>query len=80
MGAVYRATNPALGRDVALKVLPPELAADPARIERFQREARALASLNRMAAPRSSMRRRSASPAPRSIAIPTGWSITGLTA
>ena len=46
MGAVYRATDASLGRDVALEVLPPELAADAGRIERFGREARALAALN----------------------------------
>ncbi|HSC26922.1 MAG TPA: protein kinase [Vicinamibacterales bacterium] len=46
MGAVYRATDTKLGRDVALKVLPIEMASSPERIERFRREAKALAALD----------------------------------
>jgi TolB-like protein/cytochrome c-type biogenesis protein CcmH/NrfG len=46
MGEVWRATDTKLGRDVALKVLPAEMTSDPERIERFQREARALAALD----------------------------------
>ncbi len=46
MGEVYRAADTKLGRDIALKVLPPALAQDPERLERFQREARALAALD----------------------------------
>jgi serine/threonine protein kinase/Tol biopolymer transport system component len=46
MGEVYLAEDSKLGRQVALKVLPPDMAADPERLERFQREARALASLS----------------------------------
>jgi len=46
MGEVYRARDTRLERDVAIKVLPPEFAADPDRLHRFEREARATAALN----------------------------------
>jgi serine/threonine protein kinase len=46
MGEVYRARDTKLGRDVALKLLPPQFTADPDRIARFKREAQLLASLN----------------------------------
>jgi serine/threonine-protein kinase len=46
MGEVYRARDTHLGREVAIKVLPSELARDPERLARFEREARVLASLN----------------------------------
>ncbi|MDB5392124.1 MAG: prkC 34 [Planctomycetaceae bacterium] len=46
MGAVYQARQPKLDRDVALKILSPELALAPEFVERFFREARALAKLN----------------------------------
>src|SRR5205085_10298325 len=46
MGEVYRATDTKLGRDVALKILPPAFTRDPDRVARFRREAQVLASLN----------------------------------
>jgi len=46
MGEVYRARDPKLDRDVAIKVLPAAFATDPDRLVRFEREARALAALN----------------------------------
>ena len=45
MGEVYRARDPKLGREVALKVLPEDMASNPDRRARFQREAMAVAAL-----------------------------------
>ena len=46
MGEVYRARDTKLERDVAVKTLPHDVADDPERLARFEREARVLASLN----------------------------------
>src|SRR5262249_36225433 len=46
MGEIYRARDPKLNRDIALKVLPESLTADAERLARFTQEAKVLASLN----------------------------------
>ena len=46
MGEVYRAKDPRLGRDVAIKVLPASFSADPDRLRRFEQEAKAAGVLN----------------------------------
>jgi serine/threonine protein kinase len=46
MGAVYRATDTKLNREVAVKILPGDFASSPDRLARFTREAQVLASLN----------------------------------
>jgi Tol biopolymer transport system component len=46
MGEVYRARDEKLSRDVAIKVLPQDLASDPGRLQRFEKEARTASGLN----------------------------------
>src|SRR5439155_15328891 len=46
MGEVYRARDPRLDREVAIKILPSSLAADPVRLQRFEQEARSASALN----------------------------------
>ena len=58
MGEVYRARDTRLSREVAIKVLPRELAADQDRLRRFEKEAQSASSLNRRNAQRGSLRDR----------------------
>ena len=58
MGEVYRARDTRLERDVALKILPDEVSADPERRARFEREAKAVAALSHPEHPRDPRRRR----------------------
>ena len=44
MGVIFRGRDPKLGRPVAIKVLPEEVAKDPARVDRLRQEATALAA------------------------------------
>src|SRR5262249_5584243 len=46
MGEVYRAVDPRIGREIAIKILPPRFSQDRSRIRRFEQEARAAGMLN----------------------------------
>jgi serine/threonine protein kinase len=46
MGEVWRARDSRLNRNVALKILPPEISSDASRLKRFEKEARSASALN----------------------------------
>ena len=46
MGEVYRAKDTTLGREIAIKILPADVASSPERLQRFEREAKTVATLN----------------------------------
>jgi serine/threonine protein kinase len=56
MGEVYRARDTRVGRDVAIKILPSDIALDPQLRHRFEQEARLAASLNHPNIPRARRR------------------------
>ena len=73
MGEVYRVRDTRLGRDVALKILPSAFNVDRERLARFEREARLLASLNRVRSILSSLERSDWTHRTEAAAFILGW-------
>src|SRR5512144_1491245 len=70
MGEVYKARDTRLNRDVAIKVLPERVAADPDALARFEREAKAVAAVSPTRSPSSSRARRCARRCRRGRSLP----------